>query len=139
MPVITALLRAAAIVATTLPTLAHAALPPAGSLYKLNVSASFEPSFVDCWTFSTNGRFIHSPMLKNFPYQLSKLNTQAGQFEAIWVGRVSIAFAGATSGTTITGDAVDANTRTYHFTGTQVSSCAGVPTALPGHGGFLTH
>jgi hypothetical protein len=139
MPVTTTILRAAALAAITLPTLARAALPPAGSLYKLNVTTSFEPSFVDCWAFSTNGRFIHSPMLKNFPYQLANLNTQAGQFQAIWAGRVSIAFSGATSGTTVSGDAVDAGTRTYHFTGTQVSSCAGSPTSLPGHGGFLTH
>jgi hypothetical protein len=139
MPATAIALRTAILTAIALPSLAHAALPPAGNLYKLTVTTSFEPNFVDCWTFSTNGRFIHSPMLKNFPYQLSKLNTQAGQFEAIWAGRVSIAFSGATSGTTITGDAVDANTRSYHFTGTQISSCAGVPTALPGHGGFLTH
>ena len=139
MPVTAALLRAAALAAIALPTMAHAALPPAGSLYKLNVTTSFEPSFVDCWTFSTNGTFIHSPMLKTFPYQLANLNTQAGQFQAIWVGRVSIAFSGAASGTSISGTAVNARTRTYHFTGTQVSSCAGIQAPLPGQGGFLTH
>lgn len=139
MPTTSIILRAAAVAVVALPTLAHAALPPAGSLYKLNVTTSFEPSFVDCWTFSTNGRFIHSPMLKNFPYQLASLNTRAGQFQAIWVGRVSIAFSGATSGSTISGNAVDANVRTYSFTGTQVSSCAGQPTGAANHGWSVTH
>jgi hypothetical protein len=133
-------LRAATLAgASLLPGLAQAALPPAGSLYKLTVKTSFEPNFVDCWTFSTNGRFIHSPMLNNFPYQLTGLNTNAGHFQAIWQGRVSIAFSGITNGSTISGDAVDVNDRTYSFTGTQVSSCAGIPIQKAGHGGFLTH
>jgi hypothetical protein len=139
MPTTNIILRTAALAAMALPTLAHAALPPAGSLYKLNVNTSFEPSFVDCWTFSSNGRFIHSPRLKNFPYQLGNLNTQAGQFQAIWVGRVSIAFSGATSGSAISGNAVDASDRTYSFTGTQVSSCAGQPTSATSQGWSVTH
>jgi hypothetical protein len=130
---------AATLAAIVLPGLAQAALPPAGSLYKLTVKTSFEPNFVDCWSFSTNGRFIHSPMLKNFPYQLTGLNTNAGHIQAIWAGRVSIAFSGVTSGTTITGDAVDVANRTYSFTGTKVSSCASIPTRQVGAPGFLTH
>jgi hypothetical protein len=131
--------RAATLAAIMLPGLAQAALPPAGTLYKLTIKTSFEPSFVDCWTFSTNGRFIHSPMLKNFPYQLTGLNTNAGHFQAIWAGRVSIAFSGVTSGTTISGDAVDVSDRTYSYTGTHVSSCAGIPAQQAGSSGFLTH
>jgi hypothetical protein len=139
MPATAFLLRAATLAAIALPGLAHAALPPAGSLYKLTVKTSFEPSFVDCWTFSTNGRFIHSPRLKNFPYQLTGLNTNAGHFQAIWVGHISIAFSGVASGAAISGDAVDAADRTYSFTGTQVSSCAGIPARVGKDGGFLTH
>jgi hypothetical protein len=139
MPVTAIALRTAILAAIALPSLAHAALPPAGSLYKLAVATSFEPSFVDCWTFSTNGRFIHSPQLKNFPYQLSGLNTKAGDFQAIWVGRVSIAFSGVANGSSISGDAVDAADRTYSFTGTKVSSCAGIPAGDASKGGFLTH
>jgi len=139
MPATAIILRTATLAAVALPGPAHAALPPAGSLYKLNVTTSFEPSFVDCWNFATNGRFIHSPRLKNFPYQLTGLNTNAGHFQAIWVGRISIAFSGLANGSAISGDAVDANDRTYSFTGTKVSSCAGIPSRVTNEGGFLTH
>ncbi len=121
------------------PGLAQAALPPAGTFYKLTVKTSFEPNFVDCWAFSTNGRFIRSPTLQNFPYQLTNLNTNAGHFQAIWAGRVSIAFSGFANGPTISGDAVDVANRTYSFTGSKVSGCAGIHALRSNAGGFVTH
>jgi hypothetical protein len=115
------------------PALAHAALAPAGSRYSLNVTTSFEKPFTDCWTFSTNGNFIHSPSLHNFPYQLDNLNTEANNWQALWQGRVSIGFSGVTSGNTLTGNAVDALGRTYSIMGTLVQSC---PDAVKTHGGW---
>jgi len=105
---------------------AQAAQPPAGSFYQLTVTTSFEPSFTDCWAFASNGRFIvsHGGGLGTFPYQLAGLNTQAGHIIAAWRGRVSIAFNGVTSGSSIAGDATDTLDRTYSFTGTKVSACA---------------
>jgi len=104
---------------------ALAAQPPAGNFYQLTVTTSFEPTFKDCWTFSGNGRVIvsHAGGLGSFPYQLTGLNTQAGHFQAAWRGGISIGFSGVTTGTTISGDAVDTRTRTYSFTGTQVKGC----------------
>ncbi len=113
----------AAAAAIALPTLAVAAQPPAGSRYVLTVKTSFEPTFSDCWTFSTSGTFIHSPSLRNFPYQLDSLNTLAGNWQAIWVGHVSIAFSGTANGSAIAGNAVDALGRTYSITGTRANSC----------------
>jgi len=115
------------------PVVARAALPPAGASFKLHVTTSFEPPFNDCWTFSSGGRFIHSPSLKNFPYQLTNLNTDANSWQALWVGRVSIGFSGVVSGTSITGNAVDALVRTYSITGTQVGNCG---EAVAVHGGW---
>jgi hypothetical protein len=115
------------------PLAAQAALAPASQSFKLKVTTSFEAPFTDCWTFSSNGRFIHSPSLRNFPYQLTNLNTNANNWQAIWVGRVSIAFSGAVSGTSITGNAVDAQVRTYSITGSKVSGC-GAP--APQQGGW---
>jgi hypothetical protein len=112
-----------AFLACALPAFAHAAQPPAGTSYSLQVTTSFEAPFTDCWTFATNGRFIHSPSLRNFPYQLDSLNTEAGDWQAIWVGHVSIAFSGTANGSTLTGNAVDALTRTYSITGNLVPSC----------------
>jgi hypothetical protein len=111
-----------------------AAQPPAGSYYQLTVTTSFEPAFKDCWTFSGNGRFIvsHAGGLGSFPYQLTGLNTQAGHFQAVWRGGISIGFSGITSGTSIAGDAVDTRTRTYSFTGTQVKSCGNAEQELHG-------
>ncbi len=107
-------------------TQANAAQAPAGQFFKLNVKSSFKAPFTDCWAFSSNGQFIVSRgSLGSFPYQLTGLNTVAGHFQAIWQGHVSIGFSGAVSGTSVTGDGVDANDRTYSFTGTKVSSCAG--------------
>jgi hypothetical protein len=126
-------------VTALLPGLARAALPPAGTFYKLTIKTSFEPSFIDCWAFSSNGRFIVSKRLHHFGYQLTGLNTNAGHFQALWQGSNSIGFSGATSGTSIAGDAVDSVDRTYSFTGTQVSSCAGIPVQNTTTGGFLTH
>jgi hypothetical protein len=120
-----------------MPALAHAALPPAGYSYLLNVTTSFEPAFTDCWTFGSNGRFIHSNQLRDLSYQLTGLNTNADHVQAIWQGRVSIAFSALVSGTSISGDAVDYVDRTYNFTGTQVASCVNEPAARTGHG-FLT-
>jgi len=125
---------AAALLVAGLPAAANAALPPAGTHYSLNVTTSFEKPFTDCWAFSSNGRFIHSASLKNFPYQLDNLNTEANAWQAIWIGRVSIAFSGAISGSSLTGNAVDANTRTYSFTGTRVASCPADKT--PSSGGW---
>ena len=121
-----------------LPGVAQAALAPAGKSYRLTVTTSFEPAFVDCWTFGTNGSFIYSPRLHYFPYQLTALNTDPDHVQALWQGRVSIGFATVVSGTAISGDAVDALRRTYSFTGTQVTSCAGQPSASTGVG-YLTH
>ena len=116
-------------VAATLaaPRVAQAAQAPAGSFYQLSVTTSFEPKFTDCWAFSSNGRFIvsHGGGLGSFPYQLDGLNTQANHWQAAWQGRVSIAFAGVTTATTITGDAVDTLARTYSITGTKVGGCNG--------------
>jgi len=107
---------------------ARAAQAPAGQFFTLNVTSSFKPPFADCWAFSSNGRFIVSHAnLGSFPYQLTGLNTVAGHFQAVWQGHVSIGFSGVTNGNSLTGDGVDANTRTYSFTGTKVSSCAGAP------------
>jgi hypothetical protein len=114
---------AAALLTIFVPPALHAAQPPAGSRYLLTVKTSFEPQFSDCWTFSTSGTFIHSPSLHNFPYQLDNLNTQAGNWQAIWVGHVSIAFSGVANGTAMAGNAVDALGRTYSITGTPVQSC----------------
>ncbi len=129
---------AAAALAFLVPGLSNAALPPAGSRYQLTVKTSFEPTFSDCWTFSSAGTFIHSPSLHNFPYQLDNLNKLAGNWQAIWVGHVSIAFAGTADGTAIAGNAVDALSRTYSITGKPVSSCGtnaqagkGWPTGRP--------
>jgi hypothetical protein len=122
-----------AALAAGVPALAQAALAPAGSRYSLNVTTSFEKPFIDCWTFSTNGTFIHSPSLHNFPYQLDNLNTEANDWQAIWQGRVSIAFSGATSGNALSGNAVDALGRTYSITGTLVQSC---PNAIGAKGGW---
>ena len=103
---------------------ACAAQPPAGTFYQLHVTTSFEPAFNDCWAFSNDGRYIvsHQGGLGTFPYQLTGLNSQANHFQAVWRGHVSIGFSGVT-GSTITGDAVDSRTRTYSFTGNQVSGC----------------
>ena len=103
---------------------AHAAQPPAGSFYQLTVTTSFEPSFTDCWSFSSNGRVItsHGGGLGSFPYQLTGLNGNANQFQAVWRGHISIGFSGVTGGT-ISGNAVDSRTRTYSFTGNPVSGC----------------
>jgi hypothetical protein len=103
---------------------ARAAQPPAGRFYQLTVTTSFEPSFTDCWSFAENGRVItsHSGGLGSFPYQLAGLNNTANQFQAVWCGSISIGFSGVT-GSTITGNAVDSRTRTYNFTGSQVSGC----------------
>jgi hypothetical protein len=113
---------------------AQAALAPAGSSYQLTVTTSFEPSFKDCWTFTGNGRAIisHGGGLGGFPYQLTGLNTQAGHFQAAWRGNIGIGFSGVTSGTSITGDAVDTRTRTYSFSGTQVKSCGNAQQELHG-------
>jgi hypothetical protein len=119
----------------SLPPAAHAALPPAGSSFKLHITTSFEDPFNDCWTFSTNGRFIHSASLKNFPYQLTGLNKTPDHFQAIWVGHVSIAFSGAVTGSTLSGDAVDALARTFSIAGTAVSSCGEAASVLA-HGGW---
>jgi hypothetical protein len=110
---------------------AQAAQPPAGSFYQLTVTTSFEPSFSDCWTFSNNGRFIvsHGGGLGSFPYQLTGLNTQAGHFQAVWRGRISIGFSGVAAGGSIAGDAVDSLDRTYSFTGKQVGGCPAVAAA----------
>jgi hypothetical protein len=116
---------AATVFAMTLPAALQAAQPPAGSRYSLTVKTSFEPQFSDCWTFSTSGTYIHSPSLHNFPYQLDNLNTQANNWQAIWVGHVSIAFSGFANGSAILGNAVDALGRTYSITGTPVQSCGG--------------
>ncbi len=112
---------------------AFAAQPPAGSAYRLNVVTSFEPSFTDCWVFSNDGRFIvsHQGGLGTFPYQLTGLNGNANHFQAVWRGRISIGFSGVT-GSTITGDAVDSRTRTYSFTGNQVSGCSNADRAQQG-------
>jgi hypothetical protein len=130
-----ALTRIAALATFTacMPALAHAALAPSGSRYSLNVTTSFEKPFTDCWTFSTNGTFIHSPSLHNFPYQLDNLNTEANVWQALWQGRVSIGFSGVTNGNTLTGNAVDARGRTYSITGTLVQSC---PNAIDTQGGW---
>ncbi len=132
----TKLTLAAALLTVVLPPMAHAALAPAGNRYVLTVKTSFEPTFSDCWTFATSGTFIHSPSLRNFPYQLDNLNTLAGSWQAIWVGHVSIAFSGTANGSSIAGNAVDALGRTYSITGTRANSCgadarvtAGWPTA----------
>jgi len=122
----------AAISACT-PALAHAALAPAGNRYSLNVTTSFEKPFTDCWTFSTNGTFIHSPSLHNFPYKLDNLNSEANNWQALWQGRVSIGFSGTTSGNTLSGNAVDARGRTYSITGALVQSC---PNAINTQGGW---
>ena len=117
---------AAAIVATVAgPRIAQAAQPPASTFYQLSVTTSFEPKFTDCWAFASNGRFIvsHGGGLGTFPYQLDGLNTQPNHWQAAWRGRLSIAFAGVTSATTITGDAVDTLARTYSITGTKVGGC----------------
>ena len=113
---------------------AKAALAPAGSYYQLTVTTSFEPTFKDCWTFTANGRAIisHGGGLGSFPYQLTGLNTQAGHFQAAWRGGISIGFSGVTTGTTISGDAVDTRTRTYSFTGSQVKSCGNAQQELHG-------
>jgi hypothetical protein len=115
---------------------AEAAQAPAGSFYQLTVTTSFEPSFTDCWAFSSNGRFIqsHQGGLGKFPYQLTGLNSQPGHFQAVWRGRTSIGFSGLT-GSTISGDAVDSLTRTYSFTGNQVGGCSD---AKPDGRGFQT-
>ena len=119
--------------AATIASPALAAQPPAGLYYQLNVVTSFEPSFTDCWAFSNDGRFIvsHQGGLGTFPYQLTGLNSQANHFQAVWRGRISIGFSGVTGGS-ISGDAVDSRTRTYSFTGTQVSSCANAAAAQQG-------
>lgn len=117
----------AILLALAMPAVAHAALPPAGTSYSLQVTTSFEAPFTDCWTFSSTGRVIHSPSLRNFPYQLDNLNTEADDWQAIWVGHISIAFAGTANGATITGNAVDARTRTYSITGNLVQSCPDDP------------
>jgi hypothetical protein len=117
------LTQTAAALAMLAPGLVHAAQPPAGSRYQLTVTTSFEPPFSDCWTFSSAGTFIHSPSLHNFPYQLDNLNKLAGNWQAIWVGHVSIAFSGTANGSAIAGNAVDALSRTYSITGKPVSSC----------------
>ena len=121
----TTVFSALAMTALALPALAAQA--PAGTSYQLNVVTSFEPSFTDCWAFSNDGRFIvsHQGGLGTFPYQLDQLNGEANHFQAVWRGRISIGFSGVTGGT-ITGDAVDGRTRTYSFTGSQVSGCGNV-------------
>jgi hypothetical protein len=116
-----------ALLAIALPAGAHAALPPAGTSYSLQITTSFEAPFSDCWSFSSNGRFIYSPSLHYFHYQLDNLNTQAGNWQAIWLGHISLAFSGVTNGPTISGNAVDSRVRTYSITGTQVQSCANAP------------
>ena len=130
---LTAILRGAALLAVSLPTLAQAAQAPAGNFYQLNVTTSFEPNFSDCWAFSSNGRFIvsHGGGLGTVPYQLTGLNTDAGHFQAVSHGRVSIGFSGVT-GATITGDAVDSLARTYHFTGNKVGGCGSVRSGASG-------
>lgn len=129
---------ATCIAALLAPGLASAALPPAGTFYKLTVNTSFEPSFADCWAFLSNGAQIYSPRLKYFAYQLAGLNTNAGHFQALWQGRNSIGFSGVASGGMLSGDAVDSRSRTYSYAGVQVSSCAGQPAASPGSPGFIT-
>ncbi len=115
-------------VALTANTAANAAQPPAGTFYQLTVTTSFEPTFKDCWAFSSNGRVIvsHQGGLGSFPYQLTGLNSQPDHFQAVWRGRISIGFSG-TTGSTIAGDAVDSRTRTYNFTGSQVGGCGAEP------------
>ena len=117
--------------AMTAPVLAAQA--PAGASYQLTVTTSFEPKFNDCWSFSNDGRFIvsHQGGLGTFPYQLTGLNSQAGHIQAVWRGRISIGFSGVT-GSTITGDAVDSRTHTYHFTGNQVGGCGNARAVVQG-------
>jgi hypothetical protein len=116
-----------AVLAMAFPAAAQAALPPAGTSYSLKITTSFEAPFTDCWSFSSNGRFVYSPNLHYFHYQLDDLNTQAGNWQAIWLGHVSLAFSGVTNGSNISGNAVDSLARTYSITGTEVGSCAHAP------------